>query len=350
MKRFSSLVSLFTITAVILTLANVKPASGDTYTVYFESDRTGESEVFRVDGDNATQITTGNCMHPTVTADGSMLLYTKITVTSEWGTFWNIYILQNGEERRLSRNEIYDEFEPVISRDGSFTAYTTLRAGNLEIITLPTDQLDLQINVSQSPKPDELPALSGTGDWVYWTGRTGNFSYIFRAPVGGGGSERITTDSMIWEEHPSVSADGRWMAYVFIAEEEEEVEVEEAGDEDKSLSENHKYPGMGGTIPGPVETEEEEENEEGDDEEEDDDGRPGGNSDIWILDIETGERYALTTDPAWEGNPTISADGQKIVFTSDRDGNYEIYMINRDGTGLTRLTFDDAVDDFATIT
>jgi Tol biopolymer transport system component len=38
-----------------------------------------------------------------------------------------------------------------------------------------------------------------------------------------------------------------------------------------------------------------------------------------------------------------------IVFTSDRDGDNEIFMINRDGTGLTQLTFNDVNDDNATI-
>ncbi len=34
----------------------------------------------------------------------------------------------------------------------------------------------------------------------------------------------------------------------------------------------------------------------------------------------------------------------KIAFVSNRDGNYEIYVINVDGTGLTRLTHNRGVD------
>jgi Tol biopolymer transport system component len=37
-------------------------------------------------------------------------------------------------------------------------------------------------------------------------------------------------------------------------------------------------------------------------------------------------------DPAW------SPKGSKIVFTSDRDGNNEIYVMNVDGSGQTNLT------------
>ncbi|MBV9959098.1 MAG: PD40 domain-containing protein [Acidobacteria bacterium] len=47
---------------------------------------------------------------------------------------------------------------------------------------------------------------------------------------------------------------------------------------------------------------------------------------------------ANNTDPAW------SPDSKQIAFSSDRDGNYEIYRMNEDGSGPTRLTFN-AVED-----
>jgi Tol biopolymer transport system component len=37
-------------------------------------------------------------------------------------------------------------------------------------------------------------------------------------------------------------------------------------------------------------------------------------------------------DPAW------SSDGAKIAFTTTRDGNPEIYVMNADGSDQTRLT------------
>ena len=45
--------------------------------------------------------------------------------------------------------------------------------------------------------------------------------------------------------------------------------------------------------------------------------------------------------------PTLRANG-KIAFTSDRDGNREIYLMNADGTGQTRLTDNLFRDDYPT--
>jgi TolB protein len=42
--------------------------------------------------------------------------------------------------------------------------------------------------------------------------------------------------------------------------------------------------------------------------------------------------------------PAFSPDGSKIAFTSSRDGNAEIYVMNRDGSGVQRLTNHPASD------
>ena len=39
-----------------------------------------------------------------------------------------------------------------------------------------------------------------------------------------------------------------------------------------------------------------------------------------------------------------SPDGTQIAFVSDRDGNREIYVMNANGTGQTRLTNNPAAD------
>jgi Tol biopolymer transport system component len=43
-------------------------------------------------------------------------------------------------------------------------------------------------------------------------------------------------------------------------------------------------------------------------------------------------------------SPAVSLNGEKIVFFSDRDGNYDIFMMNSDGSAQQKLTSNSADD------
>jgi Tol biopolymer transport system component len=52
-----------------------------------------------------------------------------------------------------------------------------------------------------------------------------------------------------------------------------------------------------------------------------------------------GSRLArLTKNHADDTTPLWSSDGRRIVFTSDRSGDFDVYTINPTGKGLRRLT------------
>jgi TolB protein len=52
----------------------------------------------------------------------------------------------------------------------------------------------------------------------------------------------------------------------------------------------------------------------------------------------------LTDTPGYDAEATLSPDGTRIVFTSTRDGDIEIYSMAVDGTDVRRLTHDEGYD------
>ena len=60
--------------------------------------------------------------------------------------------------------------------------------------------------------------------------------------------------------------------------------------------------------------------------------RNNGNHDIFLMDLDGSNQTRLTTSGAYDDQPKWSPDSSKIAFISGRDGNFEIYTMNPDGT------------------
>jgi dipeptidyl aminopeptidase/acylaminoacyl peptidase len=63
-----------------------------------------------------------------------------------------------------------------------------------------------------------------------------------------------------------------------------------------------------------------------------------GNFEIYVMNADGGGLTRLTNNPAEDTHPTWSPDGTRLAFVSNRDGNKEIYVMGADGSGVTRLT------------
>src|SRR5262249_21869608 len=65
---------------------------------------------------------------------------------------------------------------------------------------------------------------------------------------------------------------------------------------------------------------------------------------IFSADLDGSGLKRLTKNPGYDAEGTIAPDGNKIVFTSMRNGDLDIYMMDSDGSGVKRLTTEKGYD------
>lgn len=65
----------------------------------------------------------------------------------------------------------------------------------------------------------------------------------------------------------------------------------------------------------------------------------GGNWDIYTVDVDGENARRLTDDPAQDGLPAWSPDGQSIAFVSDRTGQWALWVMDADGDNQRLLAW-----------
>ena len=66
--------------------------------------------------------------------------------------------------------------------------------------------------------------------------------------------------------------------------------------------------------------------------------RRAGSGDLWATYVRRGEAVQITTTVWQELYPSWSPDGRTLVFSSSRDGTFDIYKMQSDRPGLAQLT------------
>ncbi len=69
-----------------------------------------------------------------------------------------------------------------------------------------------------------------------------------------------------------------------------------------------------------------------------------GNFEIYVMNTNGKKRKKLTENNVADFGPDWSPNGKKIVFASNREGNFEIYSMDADGSNVKRLTQNNAND------
>lgn len=62
------------------------------------------------------------------------------------------------------------------------------------------------------------------------------------------------------------------------------------------------------------------------------------NGEVYVMDADGSNLVNLSSNPAYDGVPSWSPDGQQIAFTSERENSTDIYLMGSDGSQPTKLT------------
>jgi len=194
--------------------------------------------------------------------------------------------------------------------------------------------------LTYDPANDLQPALSPDGQTVVFISDRAGQSDVFRVPVTGGQPINLTQTLSAQEDTPIFSPDGSAIAFAsdrssdwrLYLMDTDGTNVRLALDGVRGPYEVHPTftpDGLGLVFSS---------------------DRADGNWDIYTATIGRHHGWTrLTTNPAADRFPTLSADGGTIAFRSERDGNSEIYLMDADGSNLRRLTYDPAFDGYPSI-
>jgi Tol biopolymer transport system component/tRNA A-37 threonylcarbamoyl transferase component Bud32 len=158
---------------------------------------------------NATQVTRGNqsAENPSLSADGKLLYYdSDLSGTSQ------LYRVPagGGEQERLTTDN-HQDFAPGPSPDGHTLAFHSTRTGSREVFLLSLDDGTLT-RVTTTPDQEVLPHWSPDGRTLAW-GIISGTGGIRLAKREQGGALGTPIPRLNWGTMPDFSPDGRWIAF-----------------------------------------------------------------------------------------------------------------------------------------
>jgi Tol biopolymer transport system component len=179
-------------------------------------------------------------------------------------------------------------FEPAVSPDGAFIAFSSSRDGDAELYVMRADGSE-QRRLTAFHRDDWGALWSPNGGTLAFLSNRESADRIYLVRPDGSGIRRLTAAADtgaaghdVQESEPAWSPDGERMAFVRSTR--------------------------------------------------------AGESRIRVVEPATGRNRELSDGRGRDGAPVWSPDGKYLAFTSDRDGDPELYLMRADGTGVTRLT------------
>ena len=336
--------------------------SPDGQRIVFYADPGGVSNeiyVMNSDGSNQTRLTTNtvNDSNPAFSPDGR-----KIVFQSDRDGNFEIYVMNaDGSNPTRLTNNADGDFYPAFSPDGRKIAFTSSRDGNFEIYVMDADGSN-QTRLTNNAVDDAFPAFSPDGQLIAFESLRDGNAEIYVMHADGSNLTRLTNNSAR-DHDPSFSPDGQkivflslrdggYVLYVMNADGSEQTRLTNFTNDINpywgsinpvitGFTPAHGWPGTAVTITG---------------------ANLSGTSGVsfngtpvlcWTADSNT-QVTAVVPRGATSGPITVTtlygtatsadtftvapAGAGHITFSSARDGNFAIYVMNADGSNQTRLT------------
>jgi Tol biopolymer transport system component len=275
--------------------------------------------------------------NPAWSPDGAEIFFTTedIVGPGDRGSVSELWAVDvsDGRKRRIAEG---DAVQSSASPHGHRIAYWGLAEGESvrNIWTIPTEGGEA-VPVTSEAAIDWNPVWSPDGTHLYFSSDRGGSMNLWRVPIDErsgqvqGEPEPVTTGASASRQHPSISADGRRVAYVELVTTSNIHRI--AFDSETGTVEGQPIPVTRGSVltrspwPSP-------------------DGEwivyktMGKQEDLFVARNDGTDLRQLTNDVHKDREPRWSPDGKHIAFFSNRSGSVEIWTINPDGTDLRQIT------------
>jgi Tol biopolymer transport system component/subtilisin family serine protease len=261
----------------------------------------------------------------------------KIAYSSNRDGNSEIYIMNadGSEQTRLTNNNVKDSLA-VLSPDGSKIAFLSWRDGPESRIYVMNSDGSNPINLTNNNAMNYKPTWSPDGTRIAYTAKVDNHNHIFIMNSDGTNQQQITFNSGFEDGNPTWSPDSTQIAFESSGNTYQQIYISNAdGTNLRCLTYSNEHCFYPTWSP---------------------DGSKiayqtiYGTAEGWVwMKIQTvnidGSHIFDVYDRVSPGHAmSWSPDGKKIAFTSFKSPNYDIYAINIDGSNLIRLTTNSAWD------